>query len=388
MFERIVKTWIRNYQDTKSLKVRESYGTLCSVLSLIGNGLMVILKLSVGFLTHSVAIMADGFNNLSDMGSNIATLFGFKLAGKHPDSDHPYGHGRYEYIAGLIISFLILLVAVSSLKEAVMKIIQPEPLYFHWGALLVLMISVVMKLWLAYFNRKAGEMIDSLSLKAASQDSLNDVIATCATMLSLCLSLVTDFPIDGIMGVLVSLFVLKSGIEIFQDTVDPLLGKAPQKELVDEIYQYVLSFDKVLGIHDFMLHDYGPGRQYMSFHAEVDSHEDIMVVHDQIDLIERSLLDKYKIFTTIHMDPIDTSDQFANQLKEQVVQIVEHINSRYSIHDFRIVRGVTHTNLIFDVLVPPDDVISHHVLKQKISAAVKEIDETYFCVIQVDHSFL
>lgn len=388
MFDLIVKKTIPNYQDTQAPEIREKYGTLCSVLSIICNCVMVIFKLLFGFMTHSVAIQADGFNNLSDMGSNLATLFGFKLAGKHPDSDHPYGHGRYEYIAGLIISFLILLVAFSSFKESVMKIIKPETLLFTWGALIVLVVSIFIKLWMASFNRKAGKIIDSTSLKAASQDSLNDVCATLATLVSLCLSLVTSFPVDGIIGVIVSIVVFKSGIDIFKDTVDPLLGKAPDKELVNDIYQYVLSFDQVLGIHDFMLHDYGPGRQYMTFHAEVDCHEDIMTVHDQIDVIERDLLEKFNILTTIHMDPIDTMDKLTNQLKQEVQNIVQALNPNYSIHDFRLVKGPTHINLIFDVLLPADDEISHQELKQKITEAIQQINSHYFCVIQIDHAFL
>lgn len=388
MFDQIVKKTISNYQQIENPEVREKYGTLCSVLSIICNCIMVIFKLFFGLLTHSVAIMADGFNNLSDMGSNLATFFGFKLAGKHPDSDHPYGHGRYEYIAGLIISFLILLVAFSSLKESAMKIWKPEALNFSWGAVIVLIVSILMKLWMASFNKKAGKLIDSPSLKAASQDSLNDVCTTFATLLSLCLSLFTTLPLDGIIGIVVSLFVLKSGIDIFKDTVDPLLGKAPNKDLVDDIYQYVLSFDKVLGIHDFMLHDYGPGRQYMTFHAEVDCHENIMEIHDQIDIIERCLLEKYNILTTIHMDPIDTTDALTNELKQKVNDIVKNINQQYSIHDFRLVRGPTHTNLIFDVLLPADDEISHHELKQRIAEAVQQINPQYFCVIQIDHAFL
>lgn len=388
MFQLIVKKTIPNYQSTQTPEVREKYGTLCSVLSIICNCIMVIFKLLFGWITHSVAIQADGLNNLSDMGSNLATLFGFKLAGKHPDSDHPYGHGRYEYIAGLIISFLILLVAFSSLKESVMKIFEPETLSFTWGAVIVLIVSIMMKLWMASFNKKAGHLIDSTSLKAASQDSLNDVCATLATLISLCLSLVTDLPVDGVIGVIVSVVVFKSGIEIFKDTVDPLLGKAPDKDLVNDIYQYVLSFDKVLGIHDFMLHDYGPGRQYMTFHAEVDSHENMMEVHDQIDVIERSLLEKYNILTTIHMDPIDTHDALTNDLKQQVEKIVKNINEQYSIHDFRLVKGPTHINLIFDVLLPADDEVSHHDIKKQIIEAVQKMNKHYFCVIQIDHAFL
>ena len=349
---------------------------------------MVVFKLIVGFMTHSVAIQADGFNNLSDMGSNLATLFGFKMASKHPDADHPYGHGRYEYITGLIIAFLILLVAFSSLKESVMKILQPEILNFQVSAVIVLIVSILTKMYMGSFNKKAGELIDSTSLKAAAQDSYNDVLSTFATLVSLCLSLVTDLPIDGIIGMIVSLMVLKSGIDIFKDTVNPLLGQAPDKQLVQDIHDFVLSFDKVQGIHDFMMHDYGPGRQYMTLHAEVNSNDNIMEIHDQIDLIEREVLEKFNILTTIHMDPIDMDDELTNQLKNQVSELVKSIHSEYSIHDFRIVSGPTHTNMIFDVVVPSYDEISHEKLRQMIDKKVKALNESYFCVIQVEHGYV
>lgn len=388
MFQYIIKKFIHNYEDVHDPQVRKQYGTICSILSIICNAFMVVFKLFVGFMTKSVAIQADGLNNLSDMGSNLATLFGFKLAGKHPDSDHPYGHGRYEYITGLIIAFLILLVAFSSIKESVVKIIEPQKVYFQISAVIVLGVSILIKLWMASFNTSASRLIDSTSLKAAGQDSLNDVLTTLATLVSLCLSLVTDFPLDGIMGAIVSLFVLKSGIDIFKDTVDPLLGQAPNKELVDEIYEFVMGYDKVMGIHDFMMHDYGPGRQYMTFHAEVDCREDMMVIHDQIDLIERELLEKFDILTTIHMDPIDMNDELTNELREKVRLIVNNCHESYSIHDFRIVSGPTHTNLIFDVLIPAGDEISHHELKTQIENEVKKLSPSYFCVIQIDHSFV
>lgn len=388
MFQFIVEKSIKNYKETTNMKVREKYGTLCSILSIICNGFMVLFKLIFGFLTKSVAIQADGFNNLSDMGSNLATLFGFKMAGKHPDADHPYGHGRYEYITGLVIAFLILLVAFSSIKESVMKIINPEALNFQIGAVVVLIVSILIKFWMASFNRQAGELIDSTSLKAAAQDSLNDVMSTLATLISLCLSLVTDLPVDGIIGAIVSLLVLKSGIDIFKDTVDPLLGQAPDKELVQEIHDYVLSYDKIIGIHDFMMHDYGPGRQYMTLHAEVNCNDDIMEIHDEIDLIEREMLDKFNILTTIHMDPIDMNDELTNELREKVKAIVHGINEVYSIHDFRIVSGPTHTNLIFDVLIPAEDRVKHSELKTMICQKVSELNHSYFCVIQIDHSFV
>ena len=388
MFNIILKTFVKDYTNTSHYKVREDIGILCSILSIAANFLMVVFKLAVGILTHSIAIYADAFNNLSDMGSNIATLIGFKLASKHPDSDHPYGHGRYEYIAGLVISFLIILVATTSLKDAIMKIIHPVQLHFHVGAVIVLIASIMIKLWMSSFNKKAGEMIASPSLKAASADSLNDVFVTLSTLLSLCVSLVLEFPIDGIMGAIVSLFVLKAGYDVFKETVSPLLGQAPDKELMDEIFENISKYDKILSIHDFMMHDYGPGRRFCSFHAEVDSRENIMVVHDQIDSLEREMLDKFHILTTIHMDPLDMDDEVSNNIREKVKYIINDINPHYSIHDFRMVSGPTHTNLIFDVLVPADDQIGHSVLKQMIYKRVKELDPTYYCVVQIDHSYL
>lgn len=388
MFNLIVQRFVPNYKDTDNIKVREKYGTLCSILSIICNAFMVVFKLLFGYITRSVAIQADGLNNLSDMGSNLATLFGFKMASKHPDADHPYGHGRFEYITGLVIAFLILLVAFSSLKESLMKIIHPEDVNFQITAVIVLVVSILIKIWMASFNKKTGELIHSPSLNAAGQDSLNDVLTTLATLISLCLSLFTDFPLDGIMGTIVSLFVLKAGIEIFKDTVDPLLGQAPDKELIQEIYHYMMSYDKVIGIHDLMVHDYGPGRKYMTLHAEVDCRENIMVLHDQIDLIEREVLKKYNILTTIHMDPIDMNDELTNELREKVSCIVKDINNRYSIHDFRIVSGPTHTNLIFDVLLPAGDETDHIALKKMIDAQIKNLDDSYFSVIQIDHAFV
>ena len=388
MFNIILKTFVKDYTNTSHYKVREDIGILCSILSIICNFIMVVFKLVVGVLTHSIAIMADAFNNLSDMGSNIATLIGFKLASKHPDSDHPYGHGRYEYIAGLVISFLIIMVALSSLKDSVLKIINPEKLNFHIGAVIVLIVSIMVKVWMSSFNKKAGEMISSTSLKAASADSLNDVFVTLSTLLSLLISLVLEFPIDGVVGAIVSLFVLKAGYEVFRETVSPLLGQAPDKELMDAIFDNISKYDKILSIHDFIMHDYGPGRRFCSFHAEVDSSDNIMVVHDQIDSLEREMLDKFHILTTIHMDPLDMDNETLNKVREKVKYIINDINPRYSIHDFRMVSGPTHTNIIFDVLVPADDTIAHETLKQMIYKRVRELDSTYYCVVQIDHSYL
>lgn len=388
MFKILAKKFIKNPTDFNNAKVREQYGTLCSIISIACNIILVIFKLTMGAITHSIAIQADGLNNLSDVGSNLASLFGFKLANKHPDSEHPYGHGRIEYVAGLIIAFLILLVGFQALKDSFMKIIDPEPVTFTIIAVIILVVSILIKLWMASFNRYAANKINSATLVAASQDSLNDVLATSATLVSLILSLYTDLPVDGIIGAVVSIIVLKAGIGIFKDTVDPLLGMAPDKELIVELEKYVLSYPEALGIHDLMMHDYGPGRRFLTLHVEVNCNDNIMTTHDAMDRIERDILDKYHILTTIHMDPIDTADALTNELKELVLKVVQEINKDYSIHDFRIVTGPTHTNLIFDVLIPSNDQVKHQLLKKQINEKLTAIDPSYYTVMQIEHSFV
>lgn len=384
----IAKLFIKDHQNYQDKQVREQYGTLCSILSIICNIVLVIFKISIGFVVNSVAIMADGLNNLSDVGSNLASLFGFKLANKHPDSDHPYGHGRYEYIAGLVIAFLILLVGIQALKDSILKIIEPEKVYFSYVAVIILVVSIVIKLWMFSFNRAVGNKIDSSTLKAAGQDSINDVMTTAATLVALCLTLVTDLPVDGMIGAIVSVVVILAGIDVFKDTIDPLLGLAPNKELIKEIEKFILSYDKPIGIHDLMMHDYGPGRMFMTVHVEVDSRDDIMAIHEEIDAIERAIQQEFDILTTIHYDPIDIHNPFLNTIKGQVREIVENIDEHYSIHDFRMVSGDNHINLIFDVLIPADDEIDHQTLKKKISDHVAQLDNRYSCVIEIDHSFV
>lgn len=388
MFELIVRKYIKNYEDITDNDVREKYGVLCSILSIICNLIMTVFKMIFGYLTNSVAIIADGLNNLSDTGSNLATLFGFKLANKHPDSEHPYGHGRIEYIVGMIISFLILFVGFNSLSESINKFISKEEVTFSLTAIIVLIVSILMKLWMSYFNKKTGKLLDSTSLLAAGQDSLNDVMTTGATLVSMLLVLFSDLPFDAIIGAIVSLLVLKSGVEIFKSTMDPLLGMAPDKELVKEIENFTKSFDVVEGIHDLMMHDYGPSRRYMTLHVEVNSNADIMKVHDQIDNIEREILKKFNILTTIHMDPIDCDDKHTNELKKIVLKVVKDINPEYNIHDFRMVSGITHTNLIFDVLLPSNDTSEHEVVRNEIINRIKAINQNYYCVIEIEHSYV
>lgn len=384
----LAKLFIHDYQNFKDKHVREKYGTLCSTLSIICNIVLVIFKIGIGLVVHSVAIMADGLNNLSDVGSNLASLFGFKLANKHPDTSHPYGHGRYEYIAGLVISFLILLVGIQSLKDSILKIFYPEKVIFSYIAVIILIVSIAIKLWMYSFNRAVGQKIDSTTLKAAGQDSLNDVLSTAATLLALFLTLVTDLPADGIIGTVVSLLVIFGGIGIFKDTIDPLLGLAPNKELINEIEKFILSYDKPLGIHDLMMHDYGPGRMFMTVHVEVDRRGDIMEIHEEIDEIERAIHHEFGILTTIHYDPIDIHNPVLNSLKVQVMKIVKDMNKDYSIHDFRMVSGENQINLIFDVLIPACDEIEHQLLKKQISEEISKLDKRYHCVIEIDHAFV
>lgn len=388
MFELICKKLIKDHKNTQDPEVRQRYGVVFSFISIFCNILMVIMKLIISFLSNSISIRADALNNLSDVGSNLATLFGFRLSNKHPDSDHPYGHGRMEYVSGMIVSFLILLVAFEAIKEAILKIIDPDSLVFTYVSILVLILSIGIKLFMAYINLKAAKAIDSETLHAASQDSMNDAIMTAATLVTLIIYRFTSFNIDAYIALVVSLFVLKAGIEIFRDVLDTILGKAPDKELIKEIESDIMKHDGVLGIHDLLLHDYGPGHRFMSLHVEVDAAVPVMESHDMIDNIENEILEKHHILTSIHMDPIDMSDEMMPILKGQVKDIVQSIDPSYNIHDFRIVSGNTHTNLVFDVLLPAQDTRDHEELKKEICERVSQIDQSYKCVIQIDHSFV
>lgn len=389
MYSFIRNLFIKNYDNTKDEKVREKYGTVFSIFSIVCNIIMVIFKLIISFITNSISIRADALNNLSDVGSNVATLFGFKLANKHPDSDHPYGHGRMEYISGLIVSFLILLMGISAIKESVEKIIHPEELYSSGIAIIILIVSIGIKLIMADVNNKAGKTIESDTLLAAGQDSRNDAIMTSSTLLCLVIYQLTSIKLDAYVGFIVSIFVIKSGIEIFKNVLDTILGKAPDKELIKEVEATVLAHKQIHGIHDLMFHDYGHSSQFMTLHAEVDAKEDVIKIHDLIDNVEREVLDKYGILTTIHMDPVDYKNKEIAVLRNKVKKIIKGINENYSIHDFRVVKGPTHTNLVFDCLLPAADRSKHEDIVDKIQ---KEVDKLpngpYYCVVQVEHSFI
>ena len=388
MFNLIRKLFIKNYDQTDNPEVRTKYGTVFSIFSIVCNTVMVVFKLIVSFITYSISVRADALNNLSDVGSNIATLFGFKLANKHPDSEHPYGYGRMEYISGLVVSFLILLMGISALKDSFLKIIHPEDLNSSFVAYIVLTVSILIKIVMSYVNNKAGKEIKSDTLIAAGQDSRNDAIMTFTTLLCLLIHEITDIQLDAYAGFVVSLFVLKSGIEIFKNVLDTILGQAPDKDLIKSIEKDVLKNKKIHGIHDLMFHDYGSSQRFLTFHAEVDAKEDVIKLHDLIDNVEREILDKYNILTTIHMDPVDYKNKQIAKLRNKVKRIVKSINEEYSIHDFRVVVGPTHTNLVFDCLLPSYDKTSHSEIQKEIQEKVfKQIGENYYCVIVVEHSF-
>ena len=384
----ITRTFIKDYQNTDDPSVRTRYGILSSILSIILNLILVIFKMVFGKITGSVAITADGLNNLSDMGSNLASLFGFKLANKHPDREHPYGHGRIEYIVGMIIAFLIIYVGMTSFFDSLGKLFDPDEVTFSFLAVIVLIFAILIKSYMSYFNIKAGTKIDSETLIAAGKDSRNDVISTTATLISMCLVPFSSLPFDSIIGIMVSIFVIKSGIDIFRSTMDPLLGLAPDRKLVKEIEEFIKKYPICLGIHDLMIHDYGPGRRFMTVHIEVDAAKDIMATHDAIDLIEREVLKHFGILTTVHMDPIDTHDERVGALKEVVKKIVKEIDDTYDIHDFRIVSGPTHTNLIFDVLLPSNDTTDHEIIRKEIEKKVTAYDPDLYCVMEIEHSYI
>ena len=389
MFEILTKIFVKDYKNTKDVKVREGYGTFISIFSIFLNLVLVTIKLIISFITNSISIRTDALNNLSDVGSNVATLFGFKLANKHADKDHPYGHGRMEYISGMIVAFLIVYMGITAFVDSIKKIIHPEELSFSYIAILVLAISISIKLLMYYMNKNAGKLIESETLMAACQDSLNDSIMTFTTLASLVFYKLTNINVDALIGLIVSVFILKSGIEIFSNVMSTILGKAPDRELIKEIEDTIMAHKEIHGIHDLMLHDYGLTQRFLTLHAEVDCHCNIMDMHDEIDNIEREILNKFNITTTIHMDPVDFEDETVIKLQPKVKEIVKKINPEYNIHDFRIVKGNTHTNVVFDCVIPSDDHISHEKLASTIEQEINKLDGgPYYAVVEVEHSYV
>ncbi len=387
MINFLTKRFIRDHENLEDENVRGNYGIFASVLSIILNVILVVFKIMVGLAVNSIAVIADGINNMTDVVSNLATLVGFRLALQLPDEKHPYGHGRFEYISGIIISFFILIVAFVTVRDSVMKIITNEPVFFDAVGAVVLIGAIFIKFFMAYFNRDIAKKIDSTSLNAAAQDSLNDVLATTATLIALILARFTTLPVDGVMGTIVGVIVFRSGIEIFKDTVNPLLGLAPSPELVKEIVQYVNTAAVSKGSHDIMIHDYGPSRKFMTLHVEVDARDDIMAVHDAIDNLEYDLERKFKIKTVIHMDPIDYNNPELEPVRRQVMSVIKKYDECYSMHDFRMVAGPTHTNLIFDLVVPFEQDKSKDQIKEELTDLIEIANPKYRVKMTVEHKY-
>lgn len=381
------KFFIREKQDKN--KIRQEYGMLCGITGIILNIFLFAGKFMAGTISNSIAITADAINNLSDAGSSFVTLIGFKLAGAKPDPEHPFGHGRIEYVSGLVVAAAILLMAYELVRDSVSKIIHPEETEFSTLIVVILVVSILVKIYMYYYNNSIGKKIDSAAMRATAMDSLSD---TCATAVVLAATLVGHFTglyIDGYCGALVGIFIFYAGINAAKETLNPLLGQPPEEEFVEQINQIVMAHEEVCGIHDLIVHDYGPGRQMISLHAEVPAEGDILEVHDIIDNIENELRAKLGCDATIHMDPVVTSDEHISEKKAAVFSIIRGIDEIINIHDFRVVTGPTHTNLIFDVLVPYKFYISDEELTTMIEREVKrKLGNNHNVVLKVDKSYV
>ena len=371
--------------------MRKSYGTLSGGVGIFCNLILCITKIAVGLLTASISITADGLNNLSDMGSSVITLIGFKMAGKPADKDHPFGHGRMEYMSAFIVAVLILLVGAELLKSSVGALIAGDKFPdYSAAAIVVLAVSMLIKLWMYIFNRKLFKKVKSGVFKATALDSFNDIMSTGAILLSVAVSLCFKLPfnLDAVMGLLVSLFILYSGFSTGRDTLNLILGNPPDKETVEEIKNTVLSFEGFIGIHDLMVHNYGPGRQFATVHVEVPQDSNFVKCHEQVDLCEKLINEKYNIQLVIHMDPIDTNSPAVKAARKALTAELKKIDERMSLHDFRMTPlSESRTNLIFDVVIPPEFNNKKEELRQEISAAAKKTDSTYCCVITFDNDF-
>lgn len=367
-------------------KERLRLGVVSGVVGIVLNIILSVFKMIFGAITKSVSIVADGANNIFDAVSSIINLVGFKISGKPADDEHPFGHGRIEYISALTLAFFILIMGVELIKTSFEKFSNPETVIFNTPAVIVLIFSIFAKIWLALFNRKVGKMMNSVAVDAVVADSIGDIAATTCSLIALVASKFTDLPIDAFMGIVVALVIVYAGIGIIKDTMGPLLGEPPDKEIVAELEDLVMSYEGVVGIHDLVLHSYGHSKIYGSLHAEVPADTDILQSHDTIDLIERHVQEKLGIEISIHMDPI-INDERTHLLRENVSDIVKEIDSDATIHDFRIVDGPTHTNLIFDAVLPRSSALSENEFRNMVEKSVKKLNEKYFTVINIDRSY-
>lgn len=389
MTEFLVTHFVKDYEKTEKVSVRTAYGVLASVTGIFCNVILFVAKGIVGYLLQSVSVMADAFNNLSDAGSQIVGLVGVKLASKPADKDHPFGHGRIEYIAALVVAFLVIEVGITFFKDSLGKIREPQQLKFQVISLVILVLSVCVKLWLSAFNRKLGKRIDSKVMLATAADSMGDVITTGATIASIIFWRATGINIDGFVGIGVSLVVMWAGVGIAKDTLEPLIGEAVDPEVYEKITAFVEGYHGIVGSHDLIVHNYGPGRSMASIHAEVPNDVDIEVSHEIIDMIERQAAKELGIFLVIHMDPVETKNEYVLSVKKEVEEILEALDSSVSIHDFRLVDGEKQINLIFDMVVPFEyDDKKQNELKTSLRKLLKIVDERYQCVITAERGYV
>ena len=387
MIKLLVKIFIKDSQNTADSKVRVAYGYLCGAVGIALNILLFAGKIIAGTISGSVAVTADAFNNLSDAGSSIISLIGFRLASQKPDPHHPFGHGRFEYIASLIISIIIVLMGFELGKSSFEKIVAPQAVEYSAVTFAVLGVSVLVKLYMFFYNNSVGKKIDSATMRATAMDSISDAVSTGAVLISAVIAMFTNLALDGWMGLVVAAFIMVTGFKSAKETIDSLLGTPPSPEFVKQIEDMALQYDDIIGVHDMIVHNYGPGRTFVSLHAEVPSDGDIVAIHDTVDNAEREIAKELGCLVTIHMDPVDVHDEHTAQLREKVSEIIKQINPDITFHDFRVVSGPTHTNLIFDIVSPMDCGLSDQELADTIADKIHQCNESYFAVINVDKDF-
>lgn len=386
----LIKSFVKDNENIQDEDVRNKYGYLAGIVGIFMNFLLFAFKLAIGLFTSSIAVMADAFNNLSDMASSVITIIGFKLSCLPPDEEHPFGHGRLEYLSALIVAFMVMLVGVQFIKSSVERILNPLTIKFEMIPFIILLVSILIKIWLSRFNKFIGKKIDSSALKAASLDAMGDVVTSSCVVLSFLAAKFTTIPVDGYVGIVVSLLILYAGFTLVKDTINPLLGEAPDEELVNSIVDGLMSYDMVIGVHDLIIHNYGVGKSIASVHAEIPSDKDILDIHEVIDTAERELSEKLKIYLVIHMDPVNVQDEEIYETRQELEDMLKLNTYILSIHDFRVVGKGKRKNLIFDVVVDPNELdrnISKEEIKANITNLVKSVHPEYGCIIGVDRKF-
>lgn len=387
MISLLAKVFIKEEGEITN-QVRKAYGSLCSIVGICLNVLLFGIKYFAGTMSGSIAITADAFNNLSDAGSSFITLVGFWYAGKKPDLEHPFGHGRFEYVSGFVVSMAILLMGAELARTSVEKIIHPQSIDTGNLAMAILVISIAVKVYMAFYNKKIGKKIGSTAMEATSMDSLSDTVATTVVLIAMVVMRYTGVNIDGICGVLVAIFILYAGYNAARETISPLLGKVPETEFVEQVEQIVMSHEGIIGTHDLIVHDYGPGRVMISLHAEVPGNGNIYELHDKIDLIERELKEKLGCEAVIHMDPIEVDNELVKTVRKQVEEQLKNVEETLTIHDFRMVTGPTHTNLIFDIVVPYNIKFTDEEVEKQVQEQLQQLNSSYIAVINIDKAYV